>query len=225
MPVLDHIHYELDVDALMKTLRIGAGGEDEAAFRNLLDDLAPRINPKALFIEAYVDTRGEDTVTVSGTTFRSKVLRRNLDRVHRLFPYVVTCGREMDEAHLPEGDFLTRFWLDTIKGAVLNCANRHLDAHLTRQFGLGKTAHMNPGSGDAWVWPIEQQRDLFALLGDVEDLIGVTLTDSMLMVPNKSVSGIRFPVERDFRSCQLCRREGCPGRSVPFDPVLFESVR
>jgi hypothetical protein len=84
---------------------------------------------------------------------------------------------------------------------------------------------MHPGSGDASVWPIEQQGPLFSLLGDVTGAIGVELTDSFLMVPNKSVSGVRFATEIDFRSCQLCHREGCPSRSAAFDPELWRSVQ
>jgi hypothetical protein len=55
--------------------------------------------------------------------------------------------------------------------------------------------------------------------------IGVVLTDSFLMIPNKSVSGIRFQTETDFRSCQVCRREVCPSRSAPFDKALWESLQ
>jgi hypothetical protein len=99
-----------------------------------------------------------------------------------------------------------------------------MDEQMDRRYGLSKASVMHPGSGDASVWPIEQQRQLFSLLGDVTGLIGVELTDSFLMVPNKSVSGMRFPTEMDFRSCQLCHREKCPSRSAPFDPELWESV-
>jgi hypothetical protein len=42
------------------------------------------------------------------------------------------------------------------------------------------------------------------------------------MVPNKSVSGLLYPSEDGFQSCQLCHREGCPNRRAPFDPHLWE---
>ena len=44
-------------------------------------------------------------------------------------------------------------------------------------------------------WPIEEQQPLFRLLGDTERAVGVRLTDSMLMVPTKSVSGICVAIE------------------------------
>ena len=64
-----------------------------------------------------------------------------------------------------------------------------------------------------------QQRQLFQLLGDVESSIGVRLTDSFLMIPNKTVSGILFPTEVPFYSCQLCTREACPRRRAEYTGV------
>ena len=142
-----------------------------------------------------------------------------------MFAYVTTCGREADEIETPQGDVLAEFWLDTIKADLLSASTRYLNKLLQRRYKLGKTAVMNPGAGDATVWPIEQQAELFSLLGDVEGLIGVRLTDSFLMLPNKSVSGIRFPTEIDFQSCQLCHRENCPGRRSPFNKELWNSTQ
>jgi hypothetical protein len=79
---------------------------------------------------------------------------------------------------------------------------------------------MAPGS--LTDWPLREQRPLFALLGDTEALVGVRLTDSCLMLPNKSVSGIRFPTEKHFESCQLCPRPDCPGRRAPYDADLYD---
>ncbi len=84
---------------------------------------------------------------------------------------------------------------------------------------------MHPGSGDADVWPIEQQGELFALLGDIPGRLGVELTETYLMIPNKTVSGIYFPTEADFRSCQVCRRTACPNRAAAFDQVLWDSIQ
>ena len=97
--------------------------------------------------------------------------------------------------------------------------------HLERMYALGKTSMMNPGSGDATVWRIEQQRELFSLLGDVEGQIGVRLTESCLMIPNKSLSGIRFAKEIDFRSCQVCHRKDCPSRTAEFDAAMWEAIQ
>jgi len=74
---------------------------------------------------------------------------------------------------------------------------------------------MAPGSLPNW--PIEQQKPLFELFGDVQATIGVKLTDSLLMLPAKSVSGIYFPTETSFFSCQLCPRERCDSRKAKYN--------
>ena len=84
---------------------------------------------------------------------------------------------------------------------------------------------MAPGSGTTDVWPITQQKELFSIFGNVEDLIGVRLTDKYLMIPIKSVSGILFQTETTFETCQLCPREACIGRRAKYDPDLVRKYR
>ncbi len=154
--------------------------------------------------------------------FVSKVLRANLDEVERVFPYVATCGQELDAISIESDDIFGQFCRDTLKEMALHAAMSHLVTHLKEAYARETLASTNPGSGDINVWPIEQQRELFAFFGDVPESIGVVLTDSCLMVPNKSVSGLFYPSEDGFQSCQLCHREKCPGRRAPFDPHLWE---
>jgi len=222
--ILDDIQVELNLDAVLDQLHIKPGTARAKELANLLDQVQAAAKPRALYEVCYVDERGDKTVTIDGVVFTSHVLRVNLDKVHRLFAYVVTCGKEADEIVLPKGSFLKSFWLDAIKNSLLKASCSYLISHLRQQYALGRTATMSPGSGDVTVWPIEQQRQLFCLLGDVNELIGVELTDHCLMIPKKSVSGILFPTELDFHSCQLCHRQDCPSRRGSFDQERWESM-
>jgi len=222
MEALIDIPCELDIAAILKTVHVEADSPDGQTVGELVDKARQIGRPKALYKEAFIEAKGPETVTIGGMTFTSRMLRRNLDRAERVFPFVATCGHEVDTVTLPAGDFLVEFWWDSIKAVLLQCATKCLNAHLKRRFALDKTASMSPGSGDASIWSIEQQRELFALLADVKAQIGVELTNSFLMKPNKTVSGIYFPTEVDFRSCQVCRREACPSRSAAFDAHLWE---
>jgi hypothetical protein len=222
---LTQIPFKPQVDALMQRAHVKPGTEDAAAFAALIERARPLACPKALYRESFVQGRDGDSVCIDDITFTSRALRLNLNDVVRVFPYVATCGKEMDQVELPAGDYLAVFWWDVIKGAALEQAIQFLNETLQRRYLLGNTSRMNPGSGDAAVWPIEQQRQLFGLLGDVEQQIGVQLTDWFLMVPNKTVSGLIFPTEVEFRACQVCHREACPNRRAPFDPDLWESIQ
>ena len=225
MEILKDIPSELNLETLLEKAHITPGTSDAKEFAKLLEKAKKIAKPKALYRESYIEHKGEDRVTVNGVTFESRILRKNLEKAERVFPYIATCGNELDQINISSEDFLKQFWLDTIKATVLGTAMKYLDDYLHRKYALGKTSAMNPGSGDVKVWPIEQQKELFSLFGDVEALIGVRLTGTFLMVPNKTVSGILFPTEIDFRSCQLCHRENCPSRSAPFNKVLWESIQ
>jgi len=225
MQALTDIPFELAAADLLRRTHVEAGTDDASELEALCACAKRIARPKALYKECFVEARTGATVVVDGVTFTSRTLRRNLEQAERIFPFIVTCGRELDDSAPPKGDLLKDYWWDTIKAELLAAAAAHLNEHLDRKFRLGKTASMSPGAGDAAVWPIEQQRQLFALFGDARERIGVELTDSFLMIPNKTVSGIRFPTETDFRSCQVCRRANCPSRSAPFDPELWAAVR
>jgi hypothetical protein len=225
MDALTAIEPALDTAAILAQVRVAPDSEDAAAVAALVDRARAIARPKALYAEAFVEGRGDDTVRIGGVTFTSRTLRTKLDRVERVFAYVATCGHELDGVPLPADDVLVRFWWDAIKGECLAAARAHLLAHLTARFRLGQTARMSPGSGDVDTWPIEQQRELFALLGGVTSRIGVVLTDSCLMIPNKTVSGLLFPTEEDFQTCQVCHRDPCPNRRAPFDAALWQSLR
>ena len=224
MVLLQDIPFSLDAGLLMQELRIQPETSSARAFAELLDRAVGVGRPKALYEVSAVDARADDSVVVDGVRLTSRALRRNLDQVERVFPYVITCGTEADAVAAPDGDVVRSLWLWTIKEALLGAARDHLDEHLATRYRMTHSAAMHPGSGDADVWPIEQQVLLFSILGDVEGLIGVKLTDSMLMIPTMSVSGVVFPTETAFESCQVCHREGCPRRKAPFDEAVWLAV-
>jgi hypothetical protein len=225
MEIINDIPFTLDTPALLQRVHIHPGSEDAQEFEQLLH-LARKIGkPKAIYTEAYVELLGDDSVLLNEIRFTSSMLRNNLTNIDRIFAYVATCGREMDQATLVDANILAIFWWDAIKESLLMAASKYLLGFLEYRYQLKKTASMNPGSGDVNVWPIEQQRELFALLGDVRGQIGVELTASCLMIPNKTVSGILFPTERDFRTCQVCHRKNCQNRKAPFNQALWESIQ
>ena len=221
MIILDAIAFTPDAEALFQTVHVGPESRFAGELHALLERAAPVARPKVALAEVFIQAKGEETVTIDGIVFTSRALRTNLDEVERVFPYVATCGAEFDALLADEGDDFLRYCLDCIKEQALFAALEHLRVHLTDSYGLERSATMHPGSGDEDVWPIEQQRPLFDLLGDVEGSIGVRLSSTFLMHPNKTVSGIYFPTEVDFVTCQLCHREGCPNRRAPFDEHMW----
>jgi len=215
---LDSIPNAPDREGLIRSLRLDPASAEAFEVATLLEFLGPIARPRALYTVAFIDARDEESVTVDGVTYRSRVLARNLSGLYRVFPYIATCGPELDEAADPRSDDLARFWIDAIKTEALEAARSFIVRHIAEAYATGTLSSMNPGSGEVDIWPIEDQRLLFDYFGDTESTAGVRLTQSCLMVPNKTVSGILFPSETTFMTCTLCRRENCVGRRAAFDP-------
>lgn len=217
--ILDRIPLQFNLDELSKYLHLREDSSRRENLQSLVTQAQAIARPKVLYKVAYVASRGDDYVVIDGTRLDSRVLRVNLEGAHRTFIYVATCGREVADWAKAQSDMLQRFWSDQICQMILVQAIQALRQHLAEQYHPGHVSFMNPGSLPDW--PIQQQTALFSMLGNVEESIGVRLTQGLLMEPIKSSSGIYFPTEATFESCQLCLREECPGRRAPYDPDLY----
>ncbi|MQY76120.1 MAG: vitamin B12 dependent methionine synthase [Spirochaeta sp.] len=186
---------------------------EESIYR-LFSEAVQLLKPKAIYKTCFIDEIVDDSLTINGVVFSSRTLSKNLETVERVFCFVATCGTELQGFSIDTGDFMEQFLLDELKEMGLRTAVDFLSKHISETYKVSKIATMNPGSADAHVWPIQQQKQLFSLLGDVQGAVGVTLTESCLMVPNKTVSGLFFPTEIDFDMCQVCTRELCPNRKA-----------
>lgn len=217
--ILDRIPFTIDVSELLCTLHLDSDSEDAVMVRRLADQAMEIGKPKAMYRAAYVEEKGDNYVVIDGVKLTSRVMRVNFDDVYRVFPYVATCGSELQHWSDTIDDIFLRFVADTINKTALDAALRAMNHRLERETGGSMMASMNPGS--LTDWPIQEQQNLFRLLGGSPLPIGVYLKESLLMTPIKSVSGIRFSSKTTYENCQLCPREKCPGRRAPFDSKLY----
>jgi hypothetical protein len=221
MEILNNIPISFDADQILIMMRARSGA---ARFRKTLDELIeiarPIAHPKAVYEVGFIDSRDSDNLKINGIGFTSHVMKINLEKVQRVFPFIATCGTELEEVKIPAGDTIRALCWDAVKAHALGVASRYLQDYLKKRFALGELSHMNPGSLTSW--PVTQQRELFSLIGDVEKLIGVRLTEGLVIYPIKSVSGIYFSTEIKWENCQLCPVKKCPGRRAPYDSELVK---
>ena len=214
------IPFRIERKQLREDLRVKEGSSLAAQLERLMDEAEAVGRPKTCYRVAYVDGKEEDRVILEGVSFTSRILRVNLARAHRVFPFVATSGRELEEWLKSTQGMLAQYWADAISEMALRSAIQNLSEHLANRYRPGPLSRMNPGSLPDW--PLEEQRSLFAVLGEEPARIGVRLSEDLLMTPIKSVSGIFFPTEERFESCQLCPRERCIGRRAPYEPHLYD---
>ncbi len=212
------IDFVPDKAALLDRLSLDEASEEAEDFLELLDRLAPLGKPKAAVLHATVDAADPESgrVVVNGVEFQSALLAGHLKDQSEAWPHLVTCGRELYDAVQAIPDPFERYWGEEILEAALAQARTALLQHLEKEHKIGKVATMGPGS--LIEWPISQQEPLFRLLAEGVEFTGIELTGTMLMLPNKSVSGILFKSEKGWESCVLCPRQKCPNRRAEYDP-------
>jgi len=214
METLKDIPVQLDPDEIMKTLHIGSS-RDWGHINALIEMAQQLTRARAVYRVAFIQERLNDAVMIEGIRLTSRVLRKNLDTVERVFPYVVTIGDQLEKMVRSYKDPLQQYYLDIIGNVALVTAREYLEDRLRSRYALNGISYMSPGSLKDW--GIEEQRNLFSILGDVENSIDVRLNKSLYMIPGKSLSGIYFPTEIRFYSCQLCPRKQCPFRKAGYD--------
>ena len=214
MEKFEQISFDIDIGEVKDALR----ARDWAQIQAFLEVAKPLVSAQAAFRVCYIDEKLEDAVIIDGIRFGSRILRKNLEKVGRVFPHVITIGPRLEQKADASKDLLEKYYLDQIGNIALSKARKHLEDYLRAKFALDGLSYMSPGSLEDW--PIEEQQPLFSILKGAEVSLGVELTQFLLMIPRKSVSGIYFSTEVTFYSCQLCPRQPCEGRKAQFDENL-----
>jgi hypothetical protein len=212
---------KLDVKEVVKRVTTD---KTSPRYREMLNELAETAlktaRPEGIYRVSQILNNDGEKVNIDGVIFTSKVLSKLFAGSNTVIPFVVTGGKELMEMAAAKGDMMKQFYLDTIKTLITANAVQYLREYVQKKYDMPKNALMNPGEIEDW--HITEQKPLFSLLGDVEKLIGVTLTEGGVMKPIKSRSGIIFPNERGFETCHLCVQLKCPGRRVKFDPEMYK---
>ncbi|MCL2000823.1 MAG: hypothetical protein FWG74_05260 [Planctomycetes bacterium] len=217
--LLDAVAWQPDVDALGRELLLEPDSDDMAELAQLVA-AAPDQPPGAacLRVDAHSPPDSDDLIYLGGVAFRSALLREQLEGQSEAYPYLATCGRPLYDWARRIADPFHRYWAEALLAQALQAAIEALNARFAESMFGGKVASMNPGSLKEW--PISQQEPLFRLLAEPAKALGMGLTESWLIEPNKSVSGVWFANEHGYVNCLLCPRENCPNRRAPYDAPL-----
>jgi hypothetical protein len=197
-----------------EALIIKAGEDYGDEITGMLEAAVKIARPFALYSVLPITEKCEKSVIINGIEIKSGLMRENFDKINRVFPYIVTCGLALEEWSLKyRDDPLAEYFADEIKKLYLGKMIAYMNSRIKNEYGIeSHFSAMNPGSIKEW--PLIGQRELFAILGRdyIFENIGVRLSDSMLMLPSKTVSGLGFESEKDYHNCIYCPLKDCPNR-------------
>jgi cobalamin-dependent methionine synthase I len=161
----------------------------------------------------YIIRKAEDTPLNLGAQVQGYIRGAS-----HLALFVCTAGQlfsRLAEQYNKNGAYLEAFIVDAIGSLTVENAMNKIQVQLeivANANGKQITNRYSPGYCN---WALSNQRELFEYMINVP--VNVTLTDSCLMLPIKSVSGIigiGETVKKREYACQICKNKDCIYRKL-----------
>jgi len=217
---------DLDIDLSQIENVLGYGeGDDRMIVNSVIEEmlkepeLFSNIRAEYRIFDEIEFVSSDKSVNVSGVNFSiNKILYGQLGHSDSLALFLCTAGAEpgiRSRSAMSEGDPLTAYIYDLIGSIVVDAATDLLQSELEHKIisaGRKITNRYSPGYCG---WDVSEQHKLFRLFPD--NFCGITLTDSALMDPVKSISGL-IGIGKNVRfnkyTCSLCDLRECSFRVV-----------
>ena len=139
-----------------------------------------------------------------------RIITRYLYGMEKCCVFATTAGTAYDKYKKQlrdKGEILEEFIADSIGSVIAEACVTKISDELAMNVNDDFTYPYSPGYCG---WKLTEQQLLFSLLPD--NPCGIILTDSCLMLPIKSVSGIigiGRNIERKAYSCNICENKNC----------------
>lgn len=184
---------------------------------SLLQEATQHVHPR-IYVEISEGVTDSHTLIIGNAIFHpGPTILQQFKSANRYYTFIETAGQEYEDwKSEPEkaADPLQQYILDSLGTCIIEGCTRYLLRWITRQIpqGWGKTLPLSPGHCE---WATHEQQQLFALFSSQP--LPVSLTDSCLMLPIKSASGIIGIGENIPKTpvpCQLCNKTDCFRRMI-----------
>lgn len=195
---------EIRPDRMLRLQGYRSESQVRPRIRAIAEQVAARaqavMTPEIHFCRRAMRFAAPDVIELEGDiTFQNPAFARFLAGSDEAIVFVLTMGAELDQAvqtALANDDLLTALLLETAGWLGVEWTTKRLLTHLTaalRPDGLRLTTRLGPGyryklAGTEVDWPLEQQRQLFAVFA--QPALPIRLLDSCVMVPKLSRSGL-----------------------------------
>lgn len=188
----------------------------EQMLDEVLMQTAAVCRPLAIWTLTEGTTEPPVGIRAGETRFRTgKIICDSLTGSERFCLFIVSAGAEFEafrEHYRNEGDCVREFIADSVGSVVAEACVTAVERELEHRFGDPHTLPYSPGYCG---WRVTEQQTFFGLFPPRP--AGVRLTESSLMFPIKSVSGvigIGAGVVRKPYGCAICNNTSCYKRKT-----------
>ena len=205
-------------------------GEAPEMIGDLIDEILPLV-PLHISLQCGYGILPAGSVSISdsavaceGVEFSTgPIITNQLKRSTSVALFVSTAGPQLEHWSgelMAGGDMMRGYIIDAIASEYVEQASIWLEKQIAGHVesrGWKITNRYSPGYCD---WPVSEQHKLFSLLPP--KFCGITLTESALMVPIKSLSGIIGlgpDVKRGAFQCSICDLKDCFRRREEPEPA------
>lgn len=221
--VIDVEDVKIDKRRVCRRIGYSAGHKPPARISSLMDEYIENIHhliaPHYSYVIRDVEWIQESRVFIEGSIiFESKVIARLLEQCQKVALFLMTIGRHLEETACrlaEDGLVLQSAVLDAIGSNAAEKIAGSIQDQIKRvagEHGFVISPRFSPGYCD---WDIRQQQMIFwAVDGDP---LGIHLTETCLMIPRKSISGIigiGTPGSdvSNYNPCRRCHKHNCTSR-------------
>jgi hypothetical protein len=180
----------------------------------MLDELSHCCTPEYGFVVLPGKWVDKDQLQVSETRLApGRIITASLREADNIAIFVATVGKGFDDWNrkIQQGDdMVSSFFADSLGSVLAEACVVVMQERIEREMaelGLFVSNSYSPGYCE---WSLVEQKKLFSFFP--EQFCGVTLTESCLMLPIKSVSGIigiGKNVKKRLYSCEVCTMTTC----------------
>ena len=190
-----------------------ADSEMAALVKSCINEIKDKLTYKVCYrqfgVKAY-----DDICDFGAFTLRSKNLAFNLKESESAILFAATVGVEIDRLIAKYGRISPSkaLMFQAIGAERIEALCDTFCADISKEHNAGTRPRFSPGYGDL---PLIAQKDIFAVLSP-EKQIGLTLNDSLLMSPSKSVTAIvgLGGEEKQKNKCRACNMKNCAFRGA-----------
>lgn len=175
-------------------LRYAGARECEKELLSKLNEAIREVGGRLLYKVCYTEfevKEGDRSIDLGFTVTESKNLRKNLEGCKKIILFAATVGAEMDRLIRKYSKLspLKALLFEAIGSERVETVCDVFNSEIKKEYeakGYLTKPRFSPGYGDL---PLELQKDVFSALMP-QGRIGVTLNESLLMSPSKSVTAI-----------------------------------
>jgi hypothetical protein len=217
----DILYHQITVntEAIERALGYNSGSMPDH-FQDMLNSLIQEsknhLEIKGGFNLIHDDVRVENKsrLIVNNTEFITEnIITTQLQKIEGSALFACTLGKQYDDwcrSFDDENDIFYHYFAEAIGSEIIEAAVDWLEGQINieaEKLGLNCTNRYSPGYCD---WNVSDQHNLFSFFPD--NFCGIEVTESALMTPIKSVSGIiglGKNVKKKAYTCNICSMENC----------------